>query len=80
MENCVEHVKTAEESYNESDKIIDLQIEEVFIELGNESPESDNDVVVVVVVVYLFTNITSEYTHTEKLKTRLQSTITSIYR
>ena len=36
--------------------------------------------VVVVVVVYLFTNITSKYTHTEKLKTRLQSTIMSIYR
>ena len=38
------------------------------------------EVVVVVVVVYLFTNITSKYTHTEKLKTRLQSTIMSIYR
>ena len=37
-------MKTVEESYNESDKIIDLQIEEVLIELGNESPESDNDV------------------------------------
>ena len=42
--NCVGHVKTVEESYNESHKIIDLQIEEVLIELGNESPESDNDV------------------------------------
>ena len=42
--NCMEHVKTVEESYSESDKIIDLQIEEVLIELGNESSESDNDV------------------------------------
>ena len=36
--------------------------------------------VVVVVVLYLFTNITSKYTHTEKLKTTLQSTIMSIFR
>ena len=49
--NCVEHVKKLrgareekEESYIESDKIIDLQIESVRIELGNELPESDNGV------------------------------------
>ena len=42
--SCVEHVKKVEESYIESDKIIDLHIEQVLIELGNESPESDNDV------------------------------------
>ena len=33
-----------EESYTESDKIIDLQIEEVLIDLGNQSPELHNDV------------------------------------
>ena len=33
-----------------------------------------------IVAVYLFTNITSKYTHTEKLKTTLQSTVMSIYR
>ena len=42
--NCVEHVKKVEQSYTESDKIIDLQIEEVLMERGNESSESDNDV------------------------------------
>ena len=42
--NCVKHVKKVKESYIESAKIIDLQIEEVLFELGNESPESDNDV------------------------------------
>ena len=36
--------KKVEESYIESDKIIDIQIEEVLIKLGNESPESDNEV------------------------------------
>ena len=41
----MEHVKKVEESYIESDKMIDLQIEKVLIELSNdESPESDNDV------------------------------------
>ena len=34
--NCVEHVKKVEESSIESDKIIDLQIEEVLIELDND--------------------------------------------
>ena len=34
----------------------------------------------VVVVVDLFTNITSKYTHKEKLKTTLQSAIMSIYK
>ena len=38
-------MKKVEESYIESDKTIDLQIEEVLIKLGNESPESDNDVI-----------------------------------
>ena len=37
-------------------------------------------VVVIVVVVCLFTNITSKYTHTERLKKRLQSAIMPIYR
>ena len=38
------HVKIVEESYIESDKITDLQIEEVLIELSNESSELDNEV------------------------------------
>ena len=42
--NCVKHVKKVEESYIESDKIVDIQTEEVLIELGNESPKSDNEV------------------------------------
>ena len=48
----------------------------------NEVPLVDRESYppVVVVAVYLFTNITSKYTDTEKLKTRLQSTIMSIYR
>ena len=41
---CLVHVKKVDESYIELDKVIDLQTEEVLIELGNESPESDNDV------------------------------------
>ena len=39
--NCVEHVRKVEESYTESDKIIDLQIETFLIELSDEPPESD---------------------------------------
>lgn len=40
--NCVEHVKSLEKNYIESDKIQDIQTEKLIIELGNSS-DSDSE-------------------------------------
>ena len=41
--NCVEHVKKVEQSYRESDKIQDVQVEKLVIALkGNDSSDSDS--------------------------------------
>ena len=42
--NCVEHVKKVEQSYRESDKIQDKQVEKLVIALkGNDSSDSDSE-------------------------------------
>ena len=42
--NCVEHVKKIEQSYRESDKIQDVQVEKLVIALkGNDSSDSDSE-------------------------------------
>ena len=42
--NCVEHVKKVEQTYRESDKIQDVQVENLVIALkGNDSSDSDSE-------------------------------------
>ena len=42
--NCVEHVKKVEQSYRESDKIQDVQVEKLVIALkGNDSSDTDSE-------------------------------------